>query len=193
MSRAALHQRCDRPCHPGPCPPCLISVEQSCHCGKEVLVNRCLRLQEDPNPSLSCGRVCGKLLLCGKHFCTETCHPRDCSGCLRIETVRCYCGKENKSVPCGNGEPKACSVLVDGEVNEWEGRYECNSPCGQPYACGIHKCESVSHSLSVLFVEAHRNALVELSSSVSFSRYLPEGPLCCYHLPVWETPCRIPA
>jgi transcriptional repressor NF-X1 len=107
-------------------------------------VNRCSRLQEDPSFPLSCGRACGKPLPCGNHFCKQPCHPDECSECLEIETIKCYCGKESKQAPCGNGEPKTCSTLVDGELNEWKGRYECESLCGQPYICGIHRCDGVS-------------------------------------------------
>lgn len=29
----------------------------------------------------SCGRVCGRLLSCGRHRCERTCHPLDCGAC----------------------------------------------------------------------------------------------------------------
>lgn len=28
-------------CHPGPCPPCPLLVDASCHCGKAVMKQRC--------------------------------------------------------------------------------------------------------------------------------------------------------
>lgn len=133
-----------RPCHPGPCPPCILSVERSCHCGQEVIVSRCSRIHEAPNPALSCGRVCSKPLACGKHVCMQTCHPGECPGCEESDLVSCYCGKETKSVPCGDGLVKHSAVIVNGEKKEWDGRYECEDPCGQTYACGVHSCESVS-------------------------------------------------
>lgn len=137
-----------RPCHPGPCPPCILSVERSCHCGQEVIVNRCSRLHEAPNPALSCGRVCSKPLACGKHVCMQTCHPGECADCKESDLVSCYCGKESQSVPCGDGHVKHSAVMVNGEKKEWDGRYECESECGQAYACGVHYCESVRVSFS---------------------------------------------
>ncbi|KAF8309054.1 hypothetical protein DL93DRAFT_2063347 [Clavulina sp. PMI_390] len=140
---------CSLPCHPGPCPPCILSVERSCHCGQEIIVSRCSRLHEDPNPTLSCGRICSKPLGCGKHFCMDPCHPGECTPCTQVESVSCYCGKESKSVPCGEGLAKPSAVMIDGQRKEWEGRYECAAVCAQPYACGIHTCESACHPPSL--------------------------------------------
>lgn len=136
------------PCHPGPCPPCLLSVEKSCHCGQELLVNRCSKLQESPhtNASLSCGRICSKPLSCKKHVCMDTCHPGACSPCKEMEKVKCYCGKEMKEVKCGEGEARECAVMDESEesgMRAWEGRYECENECGQSYSCGVHSCDKV--------------------------------------------------
>lgn len=111
-------------------------------------MNRCSRLQEDPNPTLSCGRVCSRPLSCGKHVCMQTCHSGDCAECTEQELVSCYCGKDTKSVPCGEGKPIDCATLLDGVAKLWRGRYGCDAPCGQPYACGLHACEEVSIELN---------------------------------------------
>lgn len=137
-----------RPCHPGPCPPCLLSVQRSCYCGQETLTKRCAHVHEEdatPTSLLSCGRSCSKPLSCGKHVCQQTCHPGECDECTEIEVVSCYCGKESKSVPCGEGDARPCAVMGEGEegIKKWEGRYECEQKCRQPYACGKHFCQEV--------------------------------------------------
>jgi transcriptional repressor NF-X1 len=134
----------NRPCHPGPCPPCLLSIEKPCHCGRELLVMRCSRYHEDPRPSLSCDRKCDKPLSCGNHSCQQECHEGPCEPCAEMENVTCYCGRNRRTVPCGEGELKICKVETDGNPRQWEGRFECESLCEQPFACGIHKCEKVS-------------------------------------------------
>lgn len=46
---------------------------------------------------LRCGRVCGQLLPCGRHRCTQTCHqPGECSACPNEGPRTCPCGKVSK-------------------------------------------------------------------------------------------------
>lgn len=53
----------------GACPPCPKTVTVSCHCGKQKpRVVRCSAKQ------WSCGKPCGRKLLCGHHNCQQPCH-----------------------------------------------------------------------------------------------------------------------
>lgn len=48
------------------------------------------------------------------------------------EIGRCFCGKEEKEVGCGEGAEVECLVFRgDGEegVEKWVGRYECEGVC----------------------------------------------------------------
>jgi transcriptional repressor NF-X1 len=124
---------CPLLCHPGPCPPCGVTVRKSCWCGREVSSIRCSSLAS-PNSAagVSCNLTCGKPLSCGnpQHTCAQICHPGDCNPCMEVEVVACYCGKEKKDVPCGDRKDKVVVCAVEGEVS-WEGRYECGGVCGR--------------------------------------------------------------
>ena len=53
--------------------------------------------------SYSCDVVCNKLLNCGVHRCTATCHDGDCNDCTIIQPQSCYCGTEIREGVCGDG------------------------------------------------------------------------------------------
>ena len=40
-----------------------------------------------------CGRVCSKVLGCGRHRCERVCHAGACGGCPSAGLRRCPCGK----------------------------------------------------------------------------------------------------
>ncbi|KAG1798823.1 uncharacterized protein HD556DRAFT_153931 [Suillus plorans] len=144
---SACGHGCPLPCHPGPCPPCAVTVRKGCWCGRQVSTVRCSSLAS-PNATtgVSCGVICSKPLLCGnpQHTCAQVCHPGECKPCVVAEIVACYCGKEEKEVPCGDRKKWAVVCAVEGELG-WEGRYECDGVCGRPFACGVHACEKGCH------------------------------------------------
>ncbi|KAH8115899.1 hypothetical protein DFH11DRAFT_1582760 [Phellopilus nigrolimitatus] len=151
--RACGHA-CSLSCHPGPCPPCQVTTQLPCHCRRQVKSFRCADLAslsangkaDAPTANLSCGNVCDKMLGCGKHLCTTACHPGPCKECPIVETSNCYCGKASRALKCGEGEEKHSYVMNgDGVLQEWDGRFACESPCGRPFECGIHKCEKPCH------------------------------------------------
>lgn len=44
--------------------------------------------------------------------------------------MRCYCGKEEREVGCGEGEGKECMVdELDGNVEMWLGQFQCENDC----------------------------------------------------------------
>ncbi|KAF8327167.1 uncharacterized protein EI90DRAFT_3225407 [Cantharellus anzutake] len=150
---------CSMSCHPGPCPPCLLSIERKCHCERETLVLTCSRaLDSSPTASslvLSCGRQCGKVLGCRNHRCDNICHIGPCQSCSQRENVRCFCGKDEMQADCGfRGEDAAPCFKVHNPNNstsgivsreEWEGRYQCSSSCETLFSCGVHMCQKPCH------------------------------------------------
>ncbi|TFK47511.1 hypothetical protein OE88DRAFT_1720598 [Heliocybe sulcata] len=144
---------CPLACHPGPCPPCQITIELPCYCGKQVLSYRCSNLHPSKTRSvasqatdLSCGKTCGKRLGCGNHTCQVACHDGPCPPCPVRDTTKCYCGKEERELGCGEGESKLCGVLsADGTEETWAGRFTCDNKCRRPFDCGIHKCSQPCH------------------------------------------------
>ena len=126
------HQ-CPLACHPGPCPPCQVTTQSPCYCPKKnVLMFRCGvdqgRSAKGRGRDLSCGGVCSRLLACGKHTCEKVCHDGDCGSCAIREVVKCWCGKEEKEIGCGEGDAKVCIVENEGE---WIGRFGCLGLCGR--------------------------------------------------------------
>lgn len=124
--RATCSHPCPLNCHPGPCPPCVATVQTLCHCSKTVSSMRCSHLTTTASqPSLSCGQQCGRQLQCDKHKCTLPCHPGICEPCEVVETGKCHCGKEEKTLACGEGDPTECAD----SSGRWVGRFTCQSIC----------------------------------------------------------------
>ncbi|KAI9274326.1 hypothetical protein BDA99DRAFT_431911 [Phascolomyces articulosus] len=105
------------PCHADsePCPPCVMLVARKCVCGKTELKNvPCYR--ESPR----CGRICEKLLGCGRHRCTKTCHSGPCltegEACVQLcDGKRTKCGhscnnKCHGATPCP--EDQSCQTMI---------------------------------------------------------------------------------
>lgn len=127
--RKDCNHSCPMACHPGPCPPCLVNVSKTCWCDNKTIVSRCSALNKSAiGLALSCGQPCGQLLGCEKHTCQQECHPGPCSPCQIVDTARCYCGKHEKEMSCGAGSPMDCGV--EG-MEPWEGRWQCEDPCGR--------------------------------------------------------------
>ncbi|KAI5997068.1 hypothetical protein EDD15DRAFT_391671 [Pisolithus albus] len=153
---------CPLSCHPGPCPPCAITVQRSCFCG-EVTQNTKCSAYENPASSdgarqgfFSCMKICSKPLSCKnpEHKCEKPCHAEPCPPCPVTEEVRCWCGSETKVVSCGefnSEEATKCvvskSTLPDGteEEEEWFGSFGCGKICSRPFSCGIHTCSKPCH------------------------------------------------
>lgn len=132
-ARACGHP-CSLNCHPGPCPPCQVTTSLPCHCSKETISFRCSNLGLGrrsvlATAELSCHQFCERKLSCGNHTCQEICHPGKCSPCPIHETARCYCGKVEKTLSCGEGEEKDCTVVINGQEEKWVGRFACEEIC----------------------------------------------------------------
>jgi transcriptional repressor NF-X1 len=174
-SRACGHP-CPLPCHPGPCPPCMITIQNPCHCGRDVIALVCSRANPTTGgkvgllASRSCGRKCGKPLSCRNHVCPELCHDGECPPCSITEQARCWCGKETKVLACGEGDAKECNILTADGEESWTGKFDCNKTCersvflfcliycdskafSRPFVCGNHKCSKTCHPPSPIASE----------------------------------------
>ncbi|KAI0264607.1 hypothetical protein BC834DRAFT_244398 [Gloeopeniophorella convolvens] len=142
---------CSLPCHPGPCPPCMITIQNPCHCGKDIISLVCSRAAPTTGgrtmlpANRSCGRKCEKPLSCRNHVCQDVCHDGDCAPCPIKVLSRCWCGKVQKELGCGEGDERDCRArAADGE-DVWVGKFDCGSKCERPFDCGIHKCPKPCH------------------------------------------------
>lgn len=136
-------------CHPGPCPPCPITITRRCFCGAQQISLRCSQMQAspatDPSGGVSCGGQCGKLLGCETHRCTKLCHAGPCAPCEEQIEARCYCGREHKQMRCGQGTGKTSTSAANG--SQWTGRWSCERECGKLFDCGKHACKRPCHLL----------------------------------------------
>ncbi|EDQ88887.1 uncharacterized protein MONBRDRAFT_37362 [Monosiga brevicollis MX1] len=114
--------RCLMLCHPGKCLKCpRLLPDTPCFCGRQRTSRRC------GNVAYSCGERCGQKLPCG-HACELTCHEGPCPPCPRRSQRACRCGRVVADQPCAKLE------------------WSCETVCGQPLACGFHRCEVTCHS-----------------------------------------------
>lgn len=120
---------CNERCHIGKCPPCPRLVSIRCPCGKKEFTIRCNQ-QHLQLPENTCNLPCLKLLPCGIHRCKQRCHYGECPPCQSTITQTCFCGNEQRVVPCG----KASSE-----------HYSCNKVCDKPLSCGYHHCPLPCH------------------------------------------------
>ncbi|OLN88510.1 FKBP12-associated protein 1-like protein [Colletotrichum chlorophyti] len=79
-----------------------------------------------------CLRVCGRMLKCGSHQCSQICHSGPCPSCLEavFEEISCACGRTvlHPPQPCGTRPPEC--------------RFDCTRapPCGHPTV--KHNCHT---------------------------------------------------
>nr|XP_023021206.1 NF-X1-type zinc finger protein NFXL1 [Leptinotarsa decemlineata] len=109
-------------CHPGPCPPCPVTVNVSCYCGNEPP-----RTQRCSSKEWSCSGICGKPLKCDKHSCNDPCHPGECKPCPKKSVQRCVCKSQQKLRDCA------------------EPLWHCDKVCNKALECGNHRCQEVCH------------------------------------------------
>uniref|UniRef100_A0A8R1Y3S1 R3H domain-containing protein n=1 Tax=Onchocerca volvulus TaxID=6282 RepID=A0A8R1Y3S1_ONCVO len=118
---------CTDQCHPGPCSECALTIVQKCNCGRQNIAGRCGKQLE-----FKCSMVCGKMLNCGLHKCEIICHQGECNVCEHVITQKCFCGLEERIVPC---------TVQNLQVTS----FSCGAPCTGMYTCNIHKCELRCH------------------------------------------------
>lgn len=91
----------------GPCPPCPVTVSVSCYCGSQPP-----RTQRCSKKEWSCGHSCGKTLACGKHSCTDPCHPGECKPCPKKSIQKCLCKSQQKLRDCATPTWQCDKVLT---------------------------------------------------------------------------------
>ncbi|KAH6651091.1 hypothetical protein F5144DRAFT_617760 [Chaetomium tenue] len=153
--RAACPHPCSLMCHAGPCPPCtMMGPAQSCFCGKHTSTKKCR--ETDYGKDWSCQEICGDLFACGEHSCTQSCHSGLCGSCDIPTPSVCYCGREQREIPCSqrgdvlesfnHGQAKLPSGIEQNPDQWFEGSFRCTNICGRPFDCGHHLCSKPCHS-----------------------------------------------
>lgn len=127
------NHKCHQLCHPGPCPPCPVTITRYCPCGKTSSRVRCSQYSVLP----SCDKSCDKMLDCGLHKCILICHEGACSSCDVSVELLCYCKREKKSFLCGDIGTEISGVTRKG--------FSCGRICNRSLSCGNHTCESHCH------------------------------------------------
>lgn len=168
-----------------------MSITNRCFCGAEAVTTRCSQLR---GPSLSrgvsCGGICDKLLPCGFHRCTDICHEGECAPCQRVVRSKCYCGKHEKDMRCGDGLVKTSSESA--ELN-WEGRWACASLCERPFDVSeCHLTANIGHKTDESSLHAYSVASTSASGpvmqSASNDRRAPSLPPLSQRVPVVPSP-----
>jgi len=142
------HHVCEVICCKGPCPPCPLSQERRCPCGKTTHSLPCTVATP------TCGDTCGKLLDCGLHTCQSRCHRGKCGDCTEIVQKICRCGKKSKNVPCSKAFAcdSKCKKLRDCKRHPCNRKCcdgltcpPCEQNCNKTLPCKNHKCASRCH------------------------------------------------
>jgi len=125
LSSGACPHTCLDLCHPGPCDTCSATVNKTCPCGGTSKRVKC-------EVDLVCDQICEKMLNCGQHSCTRSCHQGDCDPCEILLTIGCYCGQSKKEVICGP------DTFPDTQ-------FTCDLTCNKTLDCGNHTCKDSCH------------------------------------------------
>lgn len=133
---------CGKSCHTGSCNSCNEVLQIKCHCGQQEIFENCSELDKTMRENFSCGKLCEKILDCGKHLCKERCHPGPkCRSCkLLSENI--------KTCPCGSTALKR-SILLE-RKSCTDPIPTCESKCNRALNCGPpknrHKCQKKCHT-----------------------------------------------
>eukprot|EP00826_Nyctotherus_ovalis_P059021 TRINITY_DN8171_c0_g3_i1.p1 TRINITY_DN8171_c0_g3~~TRINITY_DN8171_c0_g3_i1.p1 ORF type:complete len:560 (+),score=91.19 TRINITY_DN8171_c0_g3_i1:64-1743(+) len=89
------------------------------------------------DPIAICGMPCDKLLPCGKHKCSNTCHVGACPPCSFPTEQSCRCGNTKRKVDC-------CLVTYAPKLLRRFGlepaEFLCKKRCESFKKCNKHKC-----------------------------------------------------
>lgn len=123
---------------------CEVVVEVSCFCGgfQEKLPCGIGRA------GFACGKTCGKVKECGKHYCEMLCHDGPCGECLTgVDKVKtCACGKvditeEQRKARTSCLDPLPSCGDVCGRQLGCLKKHSCSKICGHNGSCG--PCEDI--------------------------------------------------
>ena len=150
--RPCGHPEVKHNCHPAdtPCPICPFLVDKTCVCGKRTIKNKPCGLDE-----AHCGLTCDKVLKCGFHHCSLTCHrPGQCEdkGILGSHCSQ-RCGRTRQSCehqcmdtchspyPCKEDKPCQAKTFITCECQHRKQEVKCSatktnpSPTHEPLRC----------------------------------------------------------
>jgi transcriptional repressor NF-X1 len=193
--RSYCDHPCPLPCHPGPCPPCNISLVIPCASHEHPLAVKCSAVRGGNASAPTCDEVCNRVQDCGhpEHRCLEPCHEGPCQECKVQEQVLCFCGKEEKSVKCGwkKADEVECGVR-EGDVDRtWRARFGCGNECGRLYDCGEHSCQEV-RPISISVNDLILTSCTAMPSSSHRTTTVPPFARVCDALPMHSnTTCRL--
>ena len=122
---------CPSSCHSGSCPPCNLTSNQACHCGKHSKTLPCTKIKD----GWSCGERCNLFYDCGIHTCSSICHPHSTTLPCPYKLRSCPCGKKQLSLPCRPTSSTESLASLS----------PCGDTCNKILACGVHTCPSVCH------------------------------------------------
>ena len=121
----ACGHTCQEICHAGSCPPCPLSRETECRCGRARLPVACADQEMTP---LRCDRPCKAPLNCGRHECSERCCPGEAKAGRRRALNR-----------------QLGSLGATLTNAEFESEHICTRTCGRPLKCGNQTCPELCH------------------------------------------------
>ena len=147
----------------------MITIQNPCHCSKEIIALVCSRANPTTGGKVnlpsnrSCGRKCGKPLSCRNHFCQELCHEGECIPCTVTDLARCWCGKEMRTIACGEGDAKECKILMADGEESWTGKFGCHNSCERfvflPFSVNCGNKSYISDPSTVVFTNAQSRAI----------------------------------
>ncbi|VDN08926.1 unnamed protein product [Dibothriocephalus latus] len=132
----ACPHACTELCHPGPCPPCVSTVDMSCPCGRVVRRARCG--ERPPSPCVCyCGRL-DELTICGgekaRRYHLEGVDPLE----DELDACDLECLSEADAAVARRYNVLDRALFV-GTV------FSCEQPCGRMLNCRHHKCQALCH------------------------------------------------
>ncbi|CAF5111635.1 unnamed protein product, partial [Rotaria sp. Silwood1] len=188
--KSCQHHICDLICHPRECQPCVQLIKQTClshGTEREVLCTN----ETGGTKTFTCGESCGKLLLCGHHRCTKTCHDGPCPDCLSLpeNCKTCTCGKtimdnQQRSScidPLATYEKLCERILSCGSIDDpHQFLTQChNGPCPSCSTQLILQCRCGKSSKSISCIEAIEHDPIENSLGSSIKDVHHQCELIC--------------
>ncbi|KAG0219060.1 FKBP12-associated protein [Mortierella sp. NVP41] len=149
---------CPHPCNLL-CAPCEEEQEQSCYCGKHSRTARCGEGKakstvvdgQIQTGYYECREACDRLLACGFHSCSKTCHPHDqepgeCSA-MPIFVKTCPCGSKSIDSLLMGKSRTSCQDPIPLCGNKCNKFLNCGHSCRQK--CHLGPCEPCKETVSI--------------------------------------------
>ena len=160
---------CERKCHTGDCPPCMVNVKVPCRCQATSFQKACASVcKATGGEPPVCERVCKSIRNCGKHLCgMECCPAMKVNGQRRINTEHFHdcpqvcdqlltCGKHRCQDMCHKGKCRPCLEAAFDDIACNCGRTRLEPPvrCGTELPPCPHPWRSSKSLWSYPFLES---------------------------------------